>query len=209
MVRLRLLILILLAVALTVVRATDARADDAVPHIEGHVTDPTHKLSRQEKRSIEELLGSIQSDSKIDVAAFIADVPPDQLEKAGRAAFRTWGIGRAWENGVLIVISTDARGVEIIVAPERPALQEPDIKTVTREILPALESRGFAAALQVGAERIGEVVRPRAKIPVARPPGIRRPSMSLRYAVGVFTVLVVAVTATLLRRRKGVPPEAA
>src|SRR5262245_60204310 len=109
-----------LVLAITLTTPAYAYGGRFEPPMQGHVTDPPGKLSPQEKATLEDLLGSIQAETRVEVAAFIANVPAAQLDDVGKAAFARWGIGRKRDSGVLIAVCADASAARVILDPERP-----------------------------------------------------------------------------------------
>ena len=180
--------------------AAGAGGDD-VPALEGHVTDPSDVLSAPERASLEELLGSIQSETNVDVATFVAAVPDDQVEAAGRKAFDAWGIGRAWTNGVLIVVTTDAQAATLALSSTRSAIDAGVAKDIASEIPAAVRSKGFAAAIRGAAGRVHDLVRDASKVPFVRPAGRGHPDVGLRFAIAFGFVALVAIALHVRRAR--------
>jgi len=170
------------------------------PHIGGHVTDPSGKLAGAEKDEIESLFGGIQGDTKVDVAAFIAPVSRSEIEAAGRRAFEQWGIGRAWESGVLLTISSDGQGCRLIVPSVGSPLAPSAISDIETAASQPARGGHFAEALRLAGDRMGKLLRARAKIPIVRPVGSRDLARSAEYGVGAFLVAVAAAIFSVRRR---------
>jgi len=171
----------------------------AVPSIGGHVTDPGERLTPDEKKEIEALFGAIQSDTKVDVAAFIAQVARNDVATAGRTAYAQWGIGRDWETGILLTLSQDGQGCRLIVPGEGSPISPARVADIETAVAQVAQRGQMARALRVAAEQIGSVLRARAKTPLARPYGKRDVARSIPYWAGA---LVVAVLATILSLRR-------
>jgi uncharacterized membrane protein YgcG len=174
----------------------------AAPPIAGHVTDPGGRLSADEKKEIEELLGAIQTDSKVDVAAFIAQVARKDVATAGRTAYAQWGIGRDWESGVLLTLSEDGQGCRLIVAGDASPISPARVAEIETAVGQVAQKGQFVRALRVAAEQIGRVLRTRAKTPLVRPRGERDVPRSLPYGAGALLVAAIAATLSLRRSLK-------
>lgn len=62
--------------------ATDAFAYD-LPMLNGHATDPQHKMTGVEKDTIETKLGNVQDETLIDVAGWIRTSPRAARPRSG------------------------------------------------------------------------------------------------------------------------------
>ncbi len=174
-----------------------------VPAIEGHVTDPTHKLNGSEKDDLEKLLGSLQTETKVDVAVFVAEVPSADLDDVARAAYDQWGIGRAWENGMLLVVASDGSGAFVAQDPKRPpVLAGNDLRTLTQQVGSTIPARGFAQGLRDALDFVGTILRPKSKIPVVRPSGVGNHEIGRRYTGWTGLVVLVALVMAAVRARK-------
>ncbi|NOU26509.1 MAG: TPM domain-containing protein, partial [Polyangiaceae bacterium] len=86
-----------------------------VPPIEGHVTDPAHRLSSDEKRAMEDKLEAYRDCSKHELAVFLAaSLDGHTVEDVAYDTFNAWKIGRAHEDdGALLVIAHGERRTRI------------------------------------------------------------------------------------------------
>lgn len=182
-----------LALALAPVAARAAE----YPSIDGHMTDPQHRLKFSEKEEIEDKLGKIQSDTQTDVAGWIADDRPN-LRDAGWEVYQRWHIGKDWENGVFFVFPISGP-VIVILNPERPALTEAEVQRImTADAVP---SPTLAKRIEKDADEAGAILRVGAKAAKPRPPGTKDPRLAIRYAIAAGVIALAAIATTLLRRR--------
>lgn len=166
------------------------------PSIDGHMTDPLHRLKFSEKEAIEDQLGKIQTDTQVDVAGWIAD-GRDQLREAGQEVYDRWHIGHDWENGVFLVFPLTGP-VIVILKPERPALTEADVARVLAA--DAVAAPTLAKRIEHDADEIGAILRVGAKAPKARPLGVKDAKLSLRYAIVAGLIALGAIVLTVRRR---------
>jgi uncharacterized membrane protein YgcG len=167
------------------------------PGIDGHMTDPQHRLKFTEKEEIEDKLGKIQADTQTDVAGWIADDRPD-LKEAGWEIYQRWHIGKDWENGVFFVFPL-AGPVIVILNPERPALTEPEVQRImTADAVP---SGSLAKRIEKDADEAAAILRVGAKAAKPRPPGTKDPHLAVRFASVAGIVAIAALILTFTRRR--------
>jgi hypothetical protein len=176
--------------------ARGARADQPYPSIDGHMTDPQHRLKFTEKEAIEDQLGKIQSDTQVDCAGWISDVRENYRE-AGQDIYERWHIGRDWENGVFMVFPPSGP-VVVILKPERPALNEAEIaRIMTADAVP---QPTLAKRIEHDADEIGAILRVGAKAAKPRPPGVKDGKASLPFLAVAGVVGVAALVLSLFRR---------
>jgi hypothetical protein len=183
---------VLLAIA---VLPANAWAVD-VPGIDGHLTDPGHVLSASDKTAVDEKLGKIQQDTRIDVAGWIVDAPEDALTDLGNEAYRRWNIGRDWDNGVFVIVPKIGHA-QLIQKPERPALSKAETEQLLAADNPSLSMNQRFDRL---AEAAGTVIR--GKTFHARPPGKSDPTRGVVYAGGAAVVLLIALALTWRARKQ-------
>jgi len=166
-----------------------------IPGINGHMTDPTQALSETDKTAIEDKLGKIQQDTRIDVAGWIVDAPEDALEGLGSEAYRRWRIGAEWDNGVFFIVPRFGRA-RLIQNHEKPELNASD----AAQLLAADDPRApMAQRIHRMADAAGTMLR--AATLHARPRGRSHPRRGLAYGAGAALVLLAAVVRTLRGRR--------
>jgi uncharacterized membrane protein YgcG len=179
--------------------ARDAVAFD-FPSLDGHATDPHHRLKFSEKDSLEERLGKIQSDTQVDVATWISDMPEQSLGDLGAEVYDRWHIGRDWENGVLLVFPSNG-AVRVVLKPGRPALSDGDVARIVAEDARD-PSATFVARIERAADEISAVLLVGAKAPKVRPRGQGDPRLGFQYAVGAAFVALLAVALSVVRRTR-------
>jgi uncharacterized membrane protein YgcG len=184
------------AVVLAVVVCPGSAWAVEIPGIDGHVTDPTHALSASDKTAIDENLGKIQQDARIDVAAWIVDAKEDALTELGNEAYRRWNIGRDWDNGVFLIVPKVGRA-KLIQKQGRPALSPSEAEQLVAADNPALSMNQRLDRL---ADAAGTVIRGKTFHP--RPRGESDPARGVRYAGGATVVLLIAVGLTWRARKQ-------
>lgn len=184
------------AVALAIAVCSGSASAVEVPGIDGHVTDPTHALSASDKTAIDEKLGKIQQDTRIDVAGWIVDAKEEALAELGNEAYRRWNIGRDWDNGVFLIVPKVGRA-KLIQKQGHPALSSSEIDQVVAADSPSLS---MSQRLDRLADAAGTVIRDKTFRP--RPPGKSDPARGVRYAGGAMVVLLVALALTWRARKQ-------
>jgi uncharacterized membrane protein YgcG len=172
------------------------------PPLQGHVTDPNDKISRSERRQLEESLEEIQKDTAVDVAVFLAPVGGERLEMVGRVAYAQWGIGRDWESGVLVAISQDGQDCRLILPNRDPTISAVEVTEIEKGLLELSRTGQFAQGLRWASTRIGQIERAHPRIPQARPAGTRDLGRAARFGVGAFLVILGAALVSFRRKRE-------
>ena len=81
-----------------------------LPSVAGHLTAPGNQLTAAQKSRLETLLTAVQSETKTDLAFYIA--PSSQREPLETLAAKLhdyWKIGVGHQGGLLLVVSADGR----------------------------------------------------------------------------------------------------
>jgi hypothetical protein len=175
-------------------------ANAYVPPIDGHLTDPGHRLKSTEKDSLEDQLGKIQSDTQVDCAGWVMQSPTDEIADLGREAYDHWRIGRDWENGVLFVFPVSGPAI-LIQNTDRPALTPTEVSRVLSVDAPG---QPLAKRVEHDANEVGAILRVGSKAPKPRPPGIADPRRGHWFAAGTAIVGLAAIVLSM-RRRRAVP----
>lgn len=171
----------------------------AFPNLEGHVTDPQHRLSVGDRTALEKKLGEIQSNTHIDVACWISDAQMPLAQQLGEEAYKRWGIGREWDNGVFFMFPLSGP-VRIILDPAKPVFDRGEIFKVAAADRPNAD---VARRMELLADAADAILREKARAP--RPWGTAHPQRGLWYALG--SALVALLAAALSFSRKGGQPE--
>jgi hypothetical protein len=169
-----------------------------VPPIDGHLTDPSHKLKATEKDSLEETLGKIQSDTQVDVAGWIMSEPTDEAAELGHEAYEHWRIGRDWENGVLFIFPVSGPAL-LMQRAERPALTESEVARVLAADVP---SSPLAKRIERDASEVKAILMVGAKAPKMRPVGEGDPRRARWFDAGLALTVLLAVALTIVRRSR-------
>jgi hypothetical protein len=168
-----------------------------LPGLDGHMTDPHHKLGSA-KASIEERLGKIQDETHIDVAGWISDLPEDQVEARGSDVYRRWNIGKNWDGGIFLVFPASGP-VHVIQDSERPTLSDAArVKLVaTDSPTDKLDKRALDLA-----EEARRLILPKMENQ-ARPLGTSHPEKGPYYVIAAAALALVGAWMSL--RRKSTP----
>jgi hypothetical protein len=170
-----------------------------VPPIDGHLTDPGHRLKSTEKDSLEEMLGKIQTDTQVDVAGWVMAEPSTEAADLGREAYEHWRIGKDWENGVLFVFPLTGQAA-LIQNPERPALNPTEVARVLGADVPA--NTLLAKRIERDANEVGAILRVGSKAAKPRPPGAGDPKRGAWYAAATAVIVLAAISLSLRRQRR-------
>lgn len=173
-----------------------------VPPIDGHLTDPGHRLKSTEKDSLEDTLGKLQTDTQVDVAGWVMTEPTNEVADLGREAYDHWRIGKDWENGVLFVFPVSGPA-QLIENPDRPALSPSELSRVLGADVPG--NPLLAKRIERDANEVGSILRVGAKAPKPRPPGTADPKRGAWFAAATVLIVLAAVGLSLRRRRSPHP----
>ena len=185
----------LAALVATLAGHPPAAAAREIPSITGHLTDPTHLLSDADLKAANDKFDKIAQDTRIDVAGWVNDLPPEALGDLGDEAYRKWNIGGNWDNGVFLMIPKLGRW-RIILNHARPELTESEVARLV-----AADDPGAPMARRIDgfAGTAGEILR--AKIFHARPPGRSDPVLGGWFGGGAAALLLAAIAMAVLRAR--------
>jgi len=100
-----------------------------VPSCGGHVTDTGHMLGERTYHDIDTKLDKLAHETLVDSAMWLADGPRDTLETLGHEAYKRWGIGAQWNNGLLVIIPKTGRAF-IVQDEARPDLTADEMAKV-------------------------------------------------------------------------------
>jgi uncharacterized protein len=164
--------LIALAVALlvTLVMDTAARAAFTPPPMTEPIVDPAGKLSAPDKAKLEdELSGGLPA---VAMAVFIApDLAGESIDDVGYDTATAWKLGAAGkDNGVLLVIAPNERKMRLEVGKglegDLPDLAANDI--LRQKVGPALKASDFAQAIAGGIDGVYSALHVEVKQAYAR-----------------------------------------
>lgn len=167
-----------------------------VPGISGHMTDPLHRLSDADRRSVEERLGKIQDETHVDVAGWISGAPEEQAVELGERAVAQWNIGRDWDGAVFFLFPSQGR-VRIIQPPAKAVLPAEEVAKLAALDSPEAELHLRIARLAEKARTL--LVARTAK--QARPWGDAHPQLGRRWLMLAAAILAGAAGLSFARRR--------
>lgn len=189
-------ILMKLLVVLVVLLLGQGWALPPVPGIEGHITSRGKQLSASQKSNLDELLGKIQEESKVDLAVLVMEHELDSgtLDAMASQTFHAWSIGKSWDGGgALVVLSKDGREIAVQQSGEQQPFREKHLKLLKDTILSAASEGKTYEGLRLGIERAGRILRSGGKTYLSAPPQQRDIPRSKRYSLGVIIVLALAI----------------
>ena len=168
-----------------------------IPGINGHMTDPGHLLSNNDKTSVEEKLNKIQQDTRVDVAGWITDAPENKLDELGLEAYKRWNIATSWDNGIFFMVPKTGR-VHVILDPAKgPELTPAE---VTRVVDADKPNSPMSDRIDAIADTAGSIIRSRALKP--RPAGVTDPARGRLFGFGAAAVLLAAIALSFRKRQE-------
>lgn len=181
-----------LLLSLLLLAAAPARAE--VPQLEGHVTDPQHRLSDGDRKSLNDKLDKLQQETHVDVATWVSNVAPEAADAAGAEFYKARNIGVDWDNGVFFMFPAHGR-VHVILNAEHPELTAEEKGKVEAADDPSAD---LSRRLETLATTTSDVLKP--KLNQARPPGQTDTGKGRIYTVAAL--LVAGLAARRSRRRR-------
>lgn len=175
-----------------------------VPGIEGHFTSRGSQVTSEQKKKMDELLGKIQEESRVDLAILIMDqeLGTGTLSDMANQTFHAWSIGKGWDGGgALIVVSKDCQQVALAQSSGDLPFREKHFNLVKESILNGQRQGNLAEGMRLGIERARRVFRSGGKTYLSAPPQQRDVSRSIRYSIGALAVFLVAVASSRLVAR--------
>jgi uncharacterized protein len=159
----------LLGVVMTLLFSINALAytSPAAP-TDGFLLDQAHVLSDGDAASIRSRLAHINTDTKNQIAVFIAsDLGGADIDDVGHQVFNTWGVGKkGLDNGVLLVWAPGERKIRIEtgkgVGGELTDLQSNDI---IQKMKPAARAGQFAVGVNIAIDSISSTLDNRSNTP--------------------------------------------
>jgi hypothetical protein len=167
-----------------------------VPGINGHMTDPTHKLSDDAKKEVEDRLTKIAEDTHIDLAGWITNAPDDQVVALGNEAYKRWSIGVWWDNGVFFAFPA-AGQVHIIQDPAKPELTPEEVTKLLAADKPSSDYQKRIDDLEVATRAM---VEPKTQNR-ARPWGTNRPQRANVFLAAAAAIALAAIALSFRRRK--------
>lgn len=171
-----------------------------LPSIQGALTDQGKKLEKADFDEIDKQLSAAKERLKLDLAVWVLKDPVASLEAIGTEAFATWSIGKTWDNGVLLVISSDLRSCSLIQKPDQPFFSPKECAMIKSVLEDGLRKGRFAFGLRLAsarAVRLGLLHKPQ---PQVAPPFYANYDGAKRYAFAVGVTLVMAGVSSRLRK---------
>lgn len=176
-----------------------------VPNIEGHFTAHGRQIGAAQKKTLDELLGKIQEDSKVDLACIVMAEPlaATELDQMAQLIFNTWNIGRSWEGGgALLVVSHDGKECVMVQSEEPRPIPEAIGDLLIQTVQQGAASGQLAEGLLRAFERGRRFLRTGKYRPITTTPLKRDPHRALRYALGALAAVALAVISSSTRKDK-------
>ena len=173
-----------------------------VPGIESHLTDASKQLSLKDRQSIDELLGSIQSDTKVDAVVYILAFPVKSLNEMAKTCFSTWSIGKSWEGGgILLLISQDMKHCSVAMSSRDTPLKSEVALQLEKSVSERLSQGQATSAIRFAAERLRRYLSMRRR-PTVQPPFKPNMEGTRQYCLGAAMIVLLAGVSGFVRQRK-------
>lgn len=158
-------VLSILAVAIAVATAPDARALEPPP-IDDHVTDPANRLTDAQEKDLEATLAAFRTSTGHEIAVFVpASLGGDTVEDVAYRTFNSWKLGReAEDDGVLFVIAPVERKIRIETG-RGVGDRLPDVvaaRIIREHVVPHMKAEDLDGALRDGLAAIMAALRAQA-----------------------------------------------
>lgn len=134
------------------------------------VSNPDGIISRQTVARLNEILQSLEADTKAEVAVvLVSSIGNDDIKDFATRLFEKWGVGKAGaDNGLLLLFVLDQRAITIETGYGLEGVFPDAIanRVLDENILPEFRKGDYDAGFVSGVERISSILR---KEPVAVP----------------------------------------
>lgn len=171
-----------------------------LPSIKGALTDEGGTLAKADFDQIDKQLGATKDLLKLDLAVWVLKDPVASVESVATEAFATWGIGKTWENGVLLAVASDRRSCGLIQRRDQPFFSPKESGMIKGVLEDGLRTGGLATGLRLASSRalrLGLLHKP---LPTVAPPFYPNYDGARRYAFAVSMILILAGVSTRLRK---------
>src|SRR5437763_7693200 len=165
----------------------------------GYVNDFAGALDAESAQRITQICSQIDQKAQAQIAVVtIRSLDGSDIEGYAVDLFKQWGIGKAANRGVLILLAVDdhRRRVEVGYGLE-PILPDGKVGSFGREIVPYLRQNQYGPALELLTHRIAETISEDAKIsldaPAPRPPPRTRRSSEFNNIKLILCLLFLLV----------------
>jgi uncharacterized protein len=148
----------LVVLALVWIGRSNAAYAQAVPHLEGRVTDTAGVLTVADRARLSNLLADYEDETHHQLAVLtITSLSGEPLETYALRVANAWGLGyRGVDNGILIVLAMKERRVRIELGKgmERYISDAEAKATIADTMAPAFAKGDFAGGLERGLKRL-------------------------------------------------------
>lgn len=148
---------------LSLLLATAAQADIAIPPLKARVTDLTQTLQNEQIRLLEQQLAELERVKGSQLAVLIIPTTqPESIEQFSIRVAEQWKLGRKGvDDGVLLLVAKDDRAVRIEVGYGlEGAVPDVIAKRVIEEyILPAFRRGDFFGGISEGVNRLSAIIQ--------------------------------------------------
>lgn len=186
--------------ALNTVAFSDIRKSVvSFPEPVGYVNDFANVLTEVEENEINELITSLENDTKVEIA--VVTIPSTEgltIEEYANTLFNKWGIGKkGQDNGVLLLIAMKERAIRIEVGYGlEPILPDGLCGEIIRNnMVPYLKAGEVGQALLSATKRIAEIISKKQNILQTRPPVLvyKEPNLMTLRATQVVSFLILFI----------------
>lgn len=170
-----------------------------VPNIQNHLTDEAKKIPDAAHKALDDALGKIQEEAKVDVAAVILPMPVESLRDMGAACFKAWGIGKDWSSGLLLVVAKDGKECVIIQSGENTPLPQKLIRLIEANVVENTRIGRYEQGVRSAVGRLERNIVGLANGKKVHPFLQRDPQRARSYGLGATVVFLLALISWKIR----------
>lgn len=153
---------VLFGLLLSLLVATLARAERAVPPLKARVTDLTQTLNAQQRAAIEQNLAGLEVRKGAQIAVLIVpSTQPETIEQYARRVMDQWKLGRKGiDDGALLLIAKEDHTLRIEIQYGLEGVIPDAIakRIIAEDIVPHFKRDDFYGGIEVGVSRMIRLV---------------------------------------------------
>lgn len=144
---------ILLILSFLAVATAFGESNEAVPPIQGRITDMAFALSKSDRSTLASLLDDFELETHHQIAVLVIPTLNGQsMESFSLRVANAWGIGlKGWNDGILVTIAVQERGIRIEVGEgmEHYISNSKARDIIDHDMMPAFRRGDIAGSLRV------------------------------------------------------------